>query len=197
VTIAGAVLLACAGWAFTFGLPFGNFWVKIGVTVVAVCVYSFVWQRPRIQFRWSSLGTGILSAVLLYGIFVAGNALAPFVVGSARGQVGGIYGLGGGSSLVAVFLLLMFITGPGEEIFWRGFLQDRLERRLGRVSGYVVATLIYGGVHVFSGNVMLILAALVAGAWWGAWYAWKKDLFSLIVSHSLWSAVVFAVLPIR
>jgi membrane protease YdiL (CAAX protease family) len=98
---------------------------------------------------------------------------------------------------VGVFLLLMFVTGPGEEIFWRGFLQDRLERSLGRVCGYVAATLVYGGVHVFSGNALLILAALVAGAWWGALYVWKKDLFSLIVSHAVWSAVVFAVLPIR
>jgi membrane protease YdiL (CAAX protease family) len=63
--------------------------------------------------------------------------------------------------------------------------------------GYVVATLIYGGVHIFSGNPMLILAALVAGAFWGAMYAWKHDLAALIVSHSVWSAFIFAVLPIR
>ena len=195
--ISGAVLLASAGWAFTFGVPWGNFWIKIGGTVVAVCLYSFLWQRPRIVLRWASLCAGLLSAALLYGVFAAGNALAPYVVGGARGQIGGIYGLGDGSPLVAVFLLLMFVTGPGEEIFWRGFLQDRLERRLGRLPGFAVATLIYGGVHVFSGNVMLMLAALVAGAWWGACYAWRKDLFALIVSHAVWSAVVFAVLPIR
>ena len=63
--------------------------------------------------------------------------------------------------------------------------------------GFVVATLIYGGVHVFSGNVMLMLAALVAGAFWGALYVWKKDLLALIVSHSVWSAFIFAILPIR
>jgi membrane protease YdiL (CAAX protease family) len=195
--IAAAILLACAGWAFTFGMAWGNFWVKIGATVTVVCLYSFLWQRPRIVFRWASLATGLLSAVLLYAVFAAGNALVPYVVGGARTQIGGIYDLGTGSSLVGVFLLLMFVTGPGEEIFWRGFLQDRLERRLGRLSGFAAATLVYGAVHVFSGNAILVLAALVAGAWWGAFYAWKKDLFSLIVSHAVWSAVVFAVLPIR
>ncbi len=194
--ITGAVLLACAGWAFTFALPWGNFWIKIGIAVTTVCLYSFLWQWPRVVFRWASLGTGILSAALLYAIFMAGNAVAPHVVGGARAQIGGIYRLGAGSSLVGVFLLLLFITGPGEEIFWRGFLQDRLERRLGRMPGCAAATLIYGGVHVFSANLMLILAALVAGAWWGAFYAWKKDLFSLMVSHALWSACVFAVWPI-
>ena len=195
--ILGGVALACLGWAFTFGPAWGNFWIKIGVTVVSVCAYSFIWQRPRIVFRWTSIGAGLVSAMLLYGVFFVGNAVAPYVVGGARGQVGGIYGLGTGASPAAVFLLLMFVTGPGEEIFWRGFLQDRLEARLGRMSGYVVATLIYGGVHVFSGNVMLMLAALAAGAWWGAFYVWKKDLLALIVSHSVWSAFIFAILPIR
>jgi membrane protease YdiL (CAAX protease family) len=195
--ILGGVLLACLMWAFTFGLHWGNFWIKIGVAVVTVCGYSLAWQKPRIVFRWASVGIGLVSAGLLYGVFLAGNVLAPFVVGGARGQVGGIYDLGTGSSLIAVFLLLLVVTGPGEEIFWRGFLQDRLEQRLGRVGGFAVATLTYAGVHVFSGNAMLILAALVAGAWWGALYAWRKDLLALIVSHSVWSAVIFAVAPMR
>lgn len=195
--ILGGVLLALAGWAFTFGLAWGNFWVKIGVTVLAVTGYSLVWQRPRIVFRWTSVGLGLVSAALLYGIFLAGNLLAPHVVVEAPTQIRGIYDLGLGWPLIAVFLLLMCVTGPGEEIFWRGFLQDRLERRLGRFRGYAVATLVYGGVHVFSGNLILVVAALVAGAWWGAYYAWKKDLLTLIVSHSVWSAVIFAVVPVR
>jgi len=195
--IVGGVLLACLGWAFTFGLSWGNFWLKIGVTVVTVCAYSLVWRRPRVTFRWPSVGAGLLSAAALYGVFFAGNALAPLVVGGARGQVSSIYGLGTGSWWPGVFFLLLCVTGPGEEIFWRGFLQDRLEDRLGRAQGFAVATLIYGGVHVFSGNLMLVLAALVAGAWWGVYYAWKKDLLALMVSHSVWSVVIFAVLPIR
>ncbi len=194
--IAGAIVLAGLGWFFTFGVPWGNFWVKIGIAVVAVCSYSLVFERPRLAWRFSSLALGVGSAVVLYFGFWVGNALAPYIVPGAHAQVGGIYGLGTGSSRVWIFLLLLLVTGPGEEIFWRGFLQGHLERRLGVVPGYLVATLIYGGVHVFSGNAMLMLAALVAGAFWGALYAWKHDLAALIVSHSLWSAFIFAVLPI-
>jgi len=43
----------------------------------------------------------------------------------------------------------------------------------------------------------LILAALVAGAFWGALYLWKKDLLVQITSHSVWSAFIFAVFPIN
>lgn len=194
--IAGAIVLAALGWFFTFGLPWGNFWVKIGITVVAVCSYSLVFEWPRLTWRASSVALGVSSAALLYLAFWLGNTVAPYVVPGAHAQVGGIYGLGTGSPRAWIFLLLFFVTGPGEEIFWRGFLQGNLERRLGVVPGYLIATLVYGGVHVFSGNLMLMLAALVAGAFWGAMYAWKHDLPALIVSHSLWSAFIFAVFPI-
>lgn len=193
----GGIVLAALGWAITFSLEWGNFWVKIGITVLCVAAYSVLCQRPRITFRWSSLALGVTSAALLYGVFWAGNALAPYVVPGALGHVGGIYGLGEGSSRIWIFLLLFFVTGPGEEIFWRGFLQGRLMEKWGAFWGYAAAVLIYGGVHVFSRNPMLILAALVAGAFWGLQYVWRRDLLALIVSHSLWSAVIFAVLPIQ
>jgi membrane protease YdiL (CAAX protease family) len=47
----------------------------------------------------------------------------------------------------------------------------------------------------FSLNFMLIGAAAVAGAFWGLLYMRLGRLDSVIVSHSLWSAVIFAVAP--
>jgi membrane protease YdiL (CAAX protease family) len=67
----------------------------------------------------------------------------------------------------------------------------------GSFSGYLVTTLLYAGVHVFSWNFVLILAALVAGAFWGLLYLWKRNLLVQITSHSFWSAVIFAVAPIQ
>lgn len=194
--IAGAVALALVGWAFIFGLAWGSFWVKLGLTATTVALYALAFERPRLRFSAASVALGVVSAALFYAVFYLGNALAPYVVPGAGSQVGGIYDLGVGASRVAVFFLLLVVTGPAEEIFWRGFLQKRLMGRLGPLGGYVAATLVYGGVHAFSGNLMLILAALVAGAWWGAQYLWRQDVTALIVSHSLWSAVIFAVAPV-
>jgi uncharacterized protein len=195
--IAGAVLLAFACWAVTFGIAWGNFWVKIGISVTIICLYSLFWQKPKFRLTGNNVLAGILSAAVLYGLFVLGNLLAPYLIPGAGRQVGGIYDLGTGTDRMFIFLLLCFITGPGEEIFWRGFLQEHLMRRYGDLRGYVLGTLIYGGVHIFSLNIMLILAALVAGAFWGALYLWKRDLGLVIVSHSLWSAFIFAVFPVH
>jgi uncharacterized protein len=194
--IAGAVLLAFACWAITFGWHVGNFWIKIGLSVIAVFSYSLLWQKPAIRFRAESVMLGLFSAAILYAIFFAGHHLTPYILPGAKSQVGGIYSLGEGTSRVFTFLLLLFVTGPGEEIFWRGFLQDRLMKRWGNVTGFLVTTVIYAGVHVFSLNLMLIFAALVAGAFWGLLYLWKRDVLLQVVSHSAWSAVIFVVAPI-
>jgi membrane protease YdiL (CAAX protease family) len=193
----GAVVLASVCWAITFGWPGGNFWVKIGLSVTAVSLYSLFWQRPNISFHSRSFFLGLFSAALLYFIFFLGNELAAYILPGAKTQVGGIYSLGEGTNKVFIFLLLFFITGPGEEIFWRGFLQNRLMKRWGNSSGFLVATALYGGVHIFSGNLILVLAAFVAGAFWGLLYLWKKDLLAQITSHSFWSAVIFAVAPVQ
>jgi hypothetical protein len=193
----GALILASACWAATFGWAGGNFWVKIGLSVAAVSLYSLFWQRPQISFQLRSFLLGLFSAAVLYFIFLLGNKLAPMILPGAKTQVGGIYSFGAGANKVLIFLLLFFITGPGEEIFWRGFLQDRLMKKWGNFSGYLITTALYGGVHLFSCNLMLILAAIVAGAFWGFLYLWKKDLLIQITSHSFWSAVIFAVAPIH
>jgi membrane protease YdiL (CAAX protease family) len=193
----GAFILASACWAATLGWAGGNFWVKIGLSVAAVSLYSLFWQRPKISFQLRSFLLGLFSAAILYFIFLLGNKLAPMILPGAKNQVGGIYSFGAGANKVLIFLLLFFITGPGEEIFWRGFLQDRLMKKWGNFSGYLITTALYGGVHLFSCNLMLILAAIVAGAFWGFLYLWKKDLLIQITSHSFWSAVIFAVAPIQ
>ncbi|MBM4341440.1 MAG: CPBP family intramembrane metalloprotease [Deltaproteobacteria bacterium] len=195
--ILGAFILAILGWAITFGWAGGNFWIKIGLSVIGVTLYSLFWQRPKITFQVRSFVIGFLSAAVLYFIFFVGDKLAPYILPGAKAQVGGIYALGEGTSKVLIFLLLFFITGPGEEIFWRGFLQDRLMTRWGRTGGFLITTVVYAGVHLFSGNLLLILAAFVAGSFWGLLYLWKRNLLIQITSHSFWSAVIFSVAPVQ
>jgi membrane protease YdiL (CAAX protease family) len=195
--ISGAILLASACWAFTFGVSWGIFWIKIGISVIIICLYSFIWQTPSIRITARSFLFGALSAAILYGIFFLGNALAPFIVTGAGAQVGGVYDLGKGANHAFIFFLLLFLIGPGEEIFWRGFLQKNLMRRFGDYGGFIACTAVYAGVHLFSFNFMLTTAAFVAGGFWGLLYLWKRDVGLVIVSHSLWSAFIFSVFPIR
>ena len=59
-----------------------------------------------------------------------------------------------------------------------------------------VATLCYTLVHVWSGNLMLLLAAAACGFCWGLLYCLlPKRLPALILSHALWDAAAFVFFP--
>ena len=194
------VALAAAGFGWVFGCPSGNFWVKITVTVCVLCAGSFAvagmpWRRAEMTLRETLIGG--VTAVLLYGIFWLGDYLSAQLFGFAPKQVEAIYAIRelGNPWLVGAVLLL--VTSPGEELFWRGYIQRQAMTRFGQGRGVAVGSLLYGAVHLASGNFMLVMAAWVAGLFWCALYRWRGNLTACIVSHALWTVGVFLLFPIR
>jgi membrane protease YdiL (CAAX protease family) len=115
----------------------------------------------------------------------------------ARPQVNLIYGMKEGENPIVLSLLMLFIIGPAEEIFWRGYIQNNFSKRWNPNIGFIVTTLIYGLVHISKFNFMLIMAALVAGFIWGLAYRFFPErLGAIILSHALWDCAVFIWFPI-
>lgn len=189
--------LAAALWFVTFYLSWSNFWIKISVSASTLALLAVFLQPVK---DWhpdgKALIRGLVSAIALWGIFWLGKQISGLILPFAEHQIGAIYGKGAGFSPIAIFFLLLLVIGPCEEIYWRGFLQKQLMARHGKLKGWLLATAIYAGVHIWSFNLMLIGAAAVAGAFWGLLYWYWDRLAPVIVSHSLWSAVVFSVFPI-
>ena len=194
----GTVVLAAALWFVTFYLAWSTFWIKISLSAATLAGLS-LWLQPRhegrFDFNFRAVISGLLSAALLYGIFWAGKQISALLWPASGSQIGNIYQKGAGTSMGTIALLLFFVTGPCEEIYWRGYLQRNLMERFGNGPGWALATVIYAAVHIWSFNFMLIGAAAVAGAFWGALYWRFKSLAPVIVSHSIWSTVIFAVFP--
>lgn len=192
------VILASVLWCFAFSVPVGNFWVKIAVSASLLAICSFrlnLDNPPRINFNVKGIFIGLVSAALLYVIFLIGQAISHFLFSFSQSQVNSIYGLGKGSSMWMIIMLLLFVTGPAEEIYWRGFLQKRLADRYGAWQGWLIGAALYAGVHICSLNFMLVGAAAVAGLFWGFIY-WRLDnLAPVIISHAIWSATIFAIFP--
>ena len=123
-----------------------------------------------------------------------------------------IYGMKTGNAPWLISLLLLFIIGPAEELFWRGFIQaslvNRLRRRYRRIPqaqasrkaknwAFIITTAAYTLVHLPSMNFMLIMAALVCGIAWGGLYRlMPKQLPAIVLSHALWDAAAFVWFPI-
>jgi hypothetical protein len=145
----------------------------------------------------AKIGWGLASAALLYGVFFVGNLLSRQVLPQAGGDIEAVYGFRGGASALRIGLLMLFVFGPGEELFWRGVLQRGAAPFVGARLAFVLATALYAGVHIGSLNVMLVVAALVCGAFWGALYEWRRSLLVNVVSHTVWDIAVFLVWPYR
>ena len=188
-------------WGIMFGLRWGNFWLLMSISAGALALWAAVWDRARLSkllfWRWRWFPTGFALAALLYGVFWLGNWVAGRVFPFAHSQVTAIYGIKSTTDARLIALALVFLIGPAEEIFWRGFVQKQLERCwLGRWEAVVVGALIYAAVHVWSGNMMLVGAALTAGLFWGSVLAATENLWSGILSHVLWDVAVFLLWPI-
>jgi uncharacterized protein len=140
---------------------------------------------------------GIFSALLLYLIFYAGNYLCRAILPFAAGEVARVYSFRQNASTLRIFLLMFFLIGPGEELFWRGFIQRHWQNRFGPIAGWLCATALYSLVHLGSGNVMLVFAALICGLFWGALFLRYGSPLLVAVSHTLWDLLIFVALPLE
>ena len=198
-----SVLLAFVLWSVMFSpwtAPHVSFWAVMSCSAAILCCLSFLfnpgWLR-HLHFSLADIFAGVAIAAVLWCVFWTGDRLSSMLFDFARPQVDAIYGIRSGASPWLLSALLLFLIGPAEEIFWRGYVQESLSARLGKNAGFAVATILYAAVHVASFNFMLVMAALVAGTVWGALYRFFPDRFAaIIVSHAIWDAAVFIWFPI-
>ena len=140
---------------------------------------------------------GLLTAVVLYGIFWLGNHLVRECLPQLAGHIGRLYHLKGDASTLRVVLLIGLVIGPCEELVWRGAIQRALTAQLGPVRGLFITTVLYATVHLSSGNPLLLLAALVCGLFWGVLFQRTGSLALVVISHTAWDLAVYVLLPLR
>ena len=198
------ILLAFILWTIMFSpwtAPHVSFWwMMTGSALTLTILSSFVnpkWWK-RVNWSTSNILMGIAIAIALWGVFWIGDKVSSWMFPTfARPQVNLIYGMKAGESPLLLSVLLLFLIGPAEEIFWRGYIQERLSRRFSPNLGFLIATACYTLVHIASFNFMLIMASLVCGIAWGGLYRLFPHRFSaIILSHALWDAAVFVWFPI-
>ena len=197
------ICLAAVLWTIMFSpwtAPHVNFWVMMTCSGAALTLYS-TWAAPGwwkdIRFDFPNIALGVLFAAALWGVFWLGEFFSTLIFDFARPQVDSIYGMKDGENPVILTLLMLLIIGPAEEIFWRGYIQKQLSRKWNPNMGFIVTTLVYSLVHISKMNFMLIMAAAVAGLFWGLAYRLYPEKFgAIIISHAIWDCAVFIWFPI-
>lgn len=195
-----SVSVAALLWFVMFNPWMGlasHFWLIMAINSAILITLAFLWGEIKLRFNIQQIALGILIAAVLWGIFWTGDKLSSLMFNFSRPQVDSIYAMGEGAKKWLVAMQLIALTGPAEEIFWRGFIQQRLTKTKGPFAAMLITLVIYSLIHIWSFNFMLIMAAMVAGAVWGFLYYIKPNwLPALVISHAIWDAAVFVVFPI-
>lgn len=204
-----AVATAALLWFYMFspwtqGRP--NFWIVMSCSAVILTSLGLAFtpdrqELSRIERPILQILGGIALAFFLWGIFWIGDKASSWIFDFARTEVDAVYSMKHGLPTWTIGLLLLFLIGPAEELFWRGYVQRTLSRTLGgrhpEDFAFLLTAVVYALVHIWSFNFMLVIAALVAGLVWGFIYRLcPKALPALIISHALWDVLVFVILPI-
>lgn len=218
-----AGLSAFVLWTLMFSpwtAPHLPFWPCMTISACLLTVFAF-WQggpwwkhldipkNAAVRYWLENIVFGIVIAAVLWGVFWVGDKVSQMIFPAfARPEVNRIYGMKDGSDAVVLSLLLLFVIGPAEEIFWRGYFQRMLALHLpilkthrfhipAAFSAFALTTALYAAVHLFSFNFMLVMAALVCGVIWGGLYLLFPNRFpAILFSHALWDAAVFIWFPI-
>ncbi len=196
--VAGFLVVALA-MIEMFSVPRSYFVLgSLVATTCMICVAFLLLPNFTSLFKPTpkTIVVGVGTAVLLYLIFIAGNALVKSIspLGVSASNENSIYSLFASTPLllrVVVFVLDAF----GFESYFRGVLQPILAARIGVGSAFAVA-LIDAAIHISSLNSLFVITTFIADSVWGLNFYFTKDLSSSIANHLLWDVLIFLIIPI-
>jgi membrane protease YdiL (CAAX protease family) len=172
ITVAGVVLFSVM-FIFKKTDWFG-FWYWMSANLIILLSFVFYTDSQNLKLLVNDFKEnlvkkailGLVFALILFMIFYFGNYLLGILYSGAGVEIKRVYDFKQNASDLRILILMLLIIGPGEELFWRGFVQRRLEIKKGKKSGLVLATALYTVVHIFTGNIILLIAAFTCGIFW-------------------------------
>lgn len=173
------------------------FWYIFTGSLLILITYAMFQEAVEDEasfFKYISIGA--LSGLLLYLLFWLGVQAFDLLNLPFENSIKKLYRWFA-PALFWQYLALILVAAPGEELFWRGFVQKRMLRYFGPLKSIFIASLLYASVHIYSGTFVLVLAAFLSGLMWGALYLWKKSMPLVIVSHIVFDIMIFIILPLK
>jgi membrane protease YdiL (CAAX protease family) len=90
----------------------------------------------------------------------------------------------------------MFGIVPGEEIFWRGYIQQKLKKYMSGPMAVLASSVLFGLALGLGGFVSGTFAAVASGIVLGFLYEWKRSMPLLIVAHLVMIVLLFLIKPL-
>jgi membrane protease YdiL (CAAX protease family) len=173
------------------------FWYIFSGSILILIIFAILQENVDDKASLSKyLILGIMSGALIYALFWMGYHFLAILNIPLNKSIGKLYRWFA-PSLFWHYLALFLIAAPGEELFWRGFIQKRLAKYLKPVWSIVAGALLYASANSYAGSFLLVLASFISGMVWGFLYWWKRSMPLVIVSHITFDIMIFIILPLR
>ncbi|WP_261132372.1 CPBP family intramembrane glutamic endopeptidase [Bacillus sp. Marseille-Q3570] len=188
-----SVLMAWIGLGAAFQAS-ESFWVFFPLVQAGLLIFSILkgkisWNGLSIKNVLVAVGSG----VFIYCFFAVGKLLVTLSIPSLFIQLENLYTMISPETWWHTLLVFVIII-PAEEWFWRGYVQNRLHGTARfRV---IVSVLLYGGAHLGSGSILLVLAAVFAGFAWAILYEKTKNIWLPLLSHLVFDLLLFMLFPL-
>jgi hypothetical protein len=160
--------------------------------VVAVAIGGF--SGPGDRGAWFAAGVGLAAGLLLY---IATRLFVVVAVGwpPFRRHVEERYGLAREIPLATALVLSVGVAVTGEELFWRGLVQDRLTEATSPALGAVLTWAGYVVANLPSASLPIVAAAVVGGATWTALAWYTGGILASLICHAIWTGLMLAFPP--
>lgn len=152
---------------------------------------QFFDELPTWQYALHGIGYG----TLLYGLIRAGHELLRLFIPTID-QTIAIFLKTYGPTNIWHYTILVFIIVIGEEMFWRGYVQQQLKKVVPILQAVLISSLLFSISLLIIGFIPGAISALFAGVIFGMLYEWKKSLPLIIVAHAVFVILLFLVLPL-
>ncbi|HZX55567.1 MAG TPA: CPBP family intramembrane glutamic endopeptidase, partial [Ilumatobacteraceae bacterium] len=194
VVATATIVVGTALLGATLRVPRGSAWFTVlGVLVAATWTVGSFASGPipltRGRVAWRSVVGPVLTGVAAFVAFVVAYLVARRLPLIGPAIDGVLTTADAGPTALVLFVAL--VNGVGEELFFRGALHAALERHhpaTGTTIAYVVVT-------AATGNIALVIAAVVMGVLFSLERLSTRAVLAPMVTHLTWSTLMILALP--
>lgn len=160
---------------------------------VLVNEFSFREMLKALQIKktgWEqAIFWSILAVIFMFCIVILGGLVVTFL-GFGEEDVSNIEDLAGNLSLVSLLLVVVF-QSAGEELFFRGFLLEKLHTMAGKQAAIIITSILFGLAHLSYGQVYTSVLTALLGVVLAYVVLKTRNLGAAMLAHILYNGASF------
>lgn len=173
------------------------FWYLYAFTIMVGMAISILHEKPNDELAtWKYLTFGIGYGTIAYSIVKVGYWVISKINQDWLRLIDKFLTTYSPLNIWHLILLVLIIS-VGEELFWRGYIQQQLKAYVTPFVAVVLAALLFSMSIYLSGFLLGAIASFIVGVIFGLLYEWRKSMPLIIVAHVVFVLLIFLILPLK